>query len=345
MKKRFGIWLLALTVFLPACQKDGPGGETAAVKDLTVLFTPGHSFSGASYDDGILKVMAECEAAWPNMELHLIRPEDARQASSLIEAWKAGEGADKALILCGPTYESLVGEASPGQGRILIVDSNKEFSGAISTLQMKRYGGAWLAGALSKHLTLTIIKAYDGDRMMDTVAQGIEDGFLEAGGENCLHIVLSDGYEGTSMPDELFNILYANPETYFQTNACLVPVCGASRMGAYAFSNNYFVQSMGIGGDCSVYSDILPFSLINDLGTVLEDYIGQWLREEPWPAHRDFGLATGHVSILYNQRFFELAPQRIFLQGNPYLLTLEEYKALEAQYMETALEKEASHAY
>ena len=221
MKRTFGIWLLALAVFLPACQKDGPGGETAAVKDLTVLFTPGHSFSGASYDDGILKVMAECEAAWPNMELHLIRPEDDRQASSLIEAWKAGEGADKALILCGPTYESLVGEASPGQGRILIVDSNKEFSGAISTLQMKRYGGAWLAGALSKHLTLTIIKAYDGDRMMDTVAQGIEDGFLEAGGENCLHIVLSDGYEGTSMPDELFNILYANPETYFQTNACL----------------------------------------------------------------------------------------------------------------------------
>lgn len=62
MKKRFGIWLLALVVFLPACHKDGPAGETAVVKDLTVLFTPGHSFSGASYDDGILKVVTECEA-------------------------------------------------------------------------------------------------------------------------------------------------------------------------------------------------------------------------------------------------------------------------------------------
>ena len=339
--------LLSFATFFTACSKDEQQSETPIGKDLTVLFAWESGFSGAGYDDAILKSVSESQAAHPDMTVHLIRPKSQAEALALVNDFTAKNGnAEKALILCGPQYESLAQRIQPGAGRILLVDSEKELSGGLSTLQLKRYGGAWLAGALSKGLKLHIIKAFDGDRMMDTVADGIEDGYRDAGGQESFRIVLSDSYRGTNMPDELFNLLYMNPTDYFDADGvCLVPVCGASRMGAYSFSNNYFVLSLGIGEDCSVFSDILPYSLIYDMGEIIKTYINQWIAGQSWPTHKDFGLSTGHVRIQYNDRFFVLGSQRGFLKDDKELLTKDEYKALEAQYIETAKEKEVTHAY
>lgn len=338
--------LLSFATFFTACSKDEQQEETPIGKDLTVLFAWESGFSGAGYDDAILKSVSESQAAHLDMKVHLIRPKSQAEALALMNNFTTNGTAEKALILCGPQYESLAQRIQPGAGRILLVDSEKEMPGGLSTLQLKRYGGAWLAGAISKGLKLHIIKAFDGDRMMDTVADGIEDGYREAGGQESFRIVLSDGYRGTNMPDELFNLLYMNPTAYFnEDGVCLVPVCGASRMGAYSFSNNYFVLSMGIGEDCSVFSDILPYSLIYDMGEIIKTYINQWIAGQSWPTHKDFGLSTGHVRIQYNDRFFTLGSQRGFLKDDEAFLTKDEYKALEAQYIETAKEKEVTHAY
>ncbi len=131
------------------------------------------------------------------------------------------------------------------------------------------------------------------------------------------------------------------------TAPMLVPVCGASRMGAYLFSNNFYYFSMGVGEDCSPFCDILPFSLVYDLGSIVSDYIGQWLEGKPWAIHQDFGLSTGHVYIQYNSRCFALAPKRLILvlEKSHYLFTQEQYNEWEAQYKPIALEQEASHAY
>ena len=317
------ILLLSFATFLTACSKDEQQVESPSGKDLTVLFAWESGFSGAGYDDAILKSVSESQAAHPEMTVHLIRPKSQAEALALVNDFTTKNGnAEKALILCGPQYESLAQRIQPGAGRILLVDSEKEMSGGLSTLQLKRYGGAWLAGAMSKGLKLHIIKAFDGDRMMDTVADGIEDGYRDAGGQESYRIVLSDSYRGTNMPDELFNL-----------------------MGAYSFSNNYFVLSMGIGEDCSVFSDILPYSLIYDMGEIIKTYINQWIAGQSWPTHKDFGLSTGHVRIQYNDRFFVLGSQRGLIKDDEAFLTKDEYKALEAQYIETAKEKEVTHAY
>lgn len=350
VKKKIGIWLLALVVFLPACHKDGPGGETAAVKDLTVLFTPGSSFSGAGYDDAILKAVMESVAGDIPFKYHLLRPDNANQARSLALEWQESAGENSALLLCGSQYGNLAASLSPDKGRVLLLESPDALENGVSTLQLKRYGGAYLAGALCGGFPkIYIIKALDGDRMMDTVADGIKAGFEDTTNIDALKLVLSDSYKGVNMPDELFTYLYtqAAGETELDRSAMLAPVCGASRMGAYMFSNNCYYFSFGVGEDCSPFSDILPFSLVYDLGSIVKDYIGQWLEGKPWPVHQDFGQSTGHVYIQYNPRHFELNHKQLilWLEDCPYMFSQEQYMEWEARYKPAALEQEASHAY
>lgn len=255
------------------------------------------------------------------------------------------------LLLCGVQYEALAPSLSPGKGRVLLLDSRQTLENGVATLQLKRYGGAYLAGAMCVDFPkMWIFKALDGDRMMDTVAGGIADGYSATANQVAQVLVLSDSYKGTNMPDELFAHLYEyRSDMGIDGDAMLVPVCGASRMGAYMFSNNMYFLSMGVGEDCSIFSNVLPFSLVYDLGGIVKDYIGHWLEGEPWPAHQDFGLSTGHVYIQYNPRYFERIPRYVnpisFPLGGSCLFTQEQYMEWEARYRPIALEQEASHAY
>ena len=318
------------------------------VKDLTVLFTPGASFSGAGYDDTILEAVMESVAGDVPFKYHLLRPDTSDQARSLALEWQETATEHSALLLCNHQYAELAQSLSPGRGRILLLESDQTLENGVSTLQLKRYGGAYLAGAMSAGFyKMYVIKALDGDRMMDTVADGIGAGYSDVAGEDAKVIVLSDSYRGTNMPDELFSYLYLGGThgMDLDTDTILVPVCGASRMGAYSFSNNFFSFAMGIGEDCSAFCDVLPFSLVYDLGRIVKDYIRQWLEGISWPSHQDFGLSTGHVYIQYNQRFFALVDKRLFVQASHCLFSREQYEAWEAQYRQTALEKEAGYAY
>jgi len=341
---------LFVALVLCACSKEILSGEQAQPKrELTVLFSPGVSFNGAGYDDAILKSVVESMAEHPEVNHSLLRPETLDQARRMAQQWQENAGERSMLLLCGVQYEALAPSLSPGKGRVLLLDSRQTLENGVSTLQLKRYGGAYLAGALCFGFSqMYIIKALDGDRMMDTVADGIKAGFEDTAHIEAKKLVLSDSYQGTNMPDELFSHLFTNGSVMGLDGATmLVPVCGASRMGAYLFSNNYYYFSMGVGEDCSPFCDILPFSLVYDLGSIVKDYIGQWLEGKPWPAHKDFGLSTGHVYIQYNSRYFALIHKRalLWLAASPCLFTLEEYKDWEARYIPSALEQEANHAY
>lgn len=342
--------LVLLWAVITGCQKDSPGSQVPEQQSLTVLFSPGVSFNGAGYDDAILKAVVESMAEHPQVNHSLLRPETLEQARSMAQQWQENAGERSMLLLCGVQYEALAPSLSPGKGRVLLLDSRQTLENGVATLQLKRHGGAYLAGVLCGGFTnMYIIKALDGDRMMDTVADGIAAGFEDTANVEAKKLVLSDSYKGTNMPDELFTHLYRYgvEEMGLDLATMLVPVCGASRMGAYMFSNNMDYCSIGIGEDCSPFSDILPFSLVYDLGGIVKDYIGRWLEGEPWPAHQDFGMSTGHVYIQYNPRYFELSQKRLllWLEGSPCLFSQEQYMEWEAQYRPIALEQEASHAY
>lgn len=343
--------LFLLWAGITGCQKDTWGGQLSEQRHLTVLFSPGASFSGAGYDDTILKAVMESVAGNSQIKYHLLRPQTPDQARSLAQEWQGSAGENSALLLCGPEYNALASTLSPEKGRVLLLDSRQTFENGVSTLQLKRYGGAYLAGAMCVDFPkMWIFKALDGDRMMDTVAGGIADGYSATANQVAQVLVLSDSYQGTNMPDELFAHLYENrSDMGIDGDTMLVPVCGASRMGAYMFSNNMYFLSMGVGEDCSIFSNVLPFSLVYDLGGIVKDYIGHWLEGEPWPAHQDFGFSTGHVYIQYNPRYFERIPRYVnpigFLLAGSCLFTQEQYMEWEARYRPIALEQEASHAY
>ena len=342
MKRTVGIWILALAFFLPACQKkDNP---ERASKDLTVIFATTTGMVGDCYNELIISAVMESVKAQPDVTVHLMKPDNLTEARSQFNDWRANADEGKALILCGPEFEPLVEGVNLQAGRILLLDSDKTYGEGIATAQLKRYGGAWLVGALLKDFELRLLKGLDGDRIIDVISQGIEDGYKENGGTDFQKYVLSTGYEGLNMADELYGILMEKevvdmPDSNFK--GIFVPVCGASRLGAFTFSRRQYWAFVGIGEDCSSYSDFLPFSLILDLGGILKEYVSGWAQNNPWPAHADFGLATGHVRISFSERFYyhELG------KADSWPLSLSEWRALEDENKQKALEKEAGHAY
>lgn len=340
MKTRIGIWLLALAVFLPAChQKDNP---EESGKDLTVIFATTTGLAGDGYNEPILKALMESVTAQPDVTVHLLKPDNLAEARSQFNEWLAGADDNKALILCGPEFETLADGVSLENGRILLLDSDKSFGDGISTALLKRYGGAWLAGAIMKDFQVRLLKGLDGDRIIDATCQGLEDGYKENGGADFQKYVLSTGYEGLDMADELYSILMIQDEVDMpdsKTDGVFIPVCGASRLGAFSFSRRLYWAFVGIGDECSSYSEYLPFSLLLDLGSVVKEYVADWVRGDSWATHADYGLATGHVRISFSERFYHQP------LGSIWPLSMSEWEALVDGYKENALEKEVGHVY
>ena len=177
MKKRFGIWLLALAVFLPACQKkDNPEG---AGKDLTVIFATATGMVGDGYNELVISAVMESVKAQPDVTVHLVKPDNLTEARSQFNDWRADADEGKALILCGPEFEPLVEGVNLQAGRILLLDSDKTYGEGIATAQLKRYGGAWLAGAILKDFQIRLLKGLDGDRIIDVISQERRSRFSE----------------------------------------------------------------------------------------------------------------------------------------------------------------------
>ena len=328
--------LLLLSVIFLSCRKEEGG------KDLTIIFATTTGLAGDAYNEPLMRSIMESVAANPDVKLHLLKPDNLSEARSQFDEWLSGADERKALVLCGPEFEPLVEGVALEKGRILLLDSDKTYGDRIATAQLKRYGGAWLAGAIMKDFELLLLKGLDGDRIIDEISQGLEDGYKENGGAGLQKYVLSSGYDGLDMADELYSILWEQEvvKLFYYADGIIAPVCGTSRLGAFDFSWRYFA-TIGVGDDGSPYTDILPFSLILDLGGILKEYVSGWAQNSPWPAHADYGMSTGHVYISFNGRFFH----HPISQGVDWPLSLDAWTALEKQYKDKALEKEADYAY
>ena len=328
-----------LSIGFTSCQSRSDSPE----KELTALFASTTSLSGDGYNELILQSVMKSMSGARNVTLHVLKPDSIAEARAMFDAWQAKEIPDKALILCGQEYEPLVEGVELSSGRVLLLDSKNEYASGISTALLKRYGGAWLAGAITKDFRPLLLKGLDGDRTIDVLAQGFADGHKAAGGDTCCSYVLAEGYEGMNMPDELFRNIFYIPEASlaYVTEVLLVPLCGTSRLGAFSYSRNFYYGVIGVGEDCYAYSDCLPFSLLLDIGAVVSDYIAQWEQGKPWAAHAEYGLATGHVSVCFNERF----AQSVLGKLEQWPVPLEAWRELETQYRTQALEKEADYAY
>ena len=337
--RKYAAFCLIALVFM-ACENRQPVDQVG--KDLTVVFATTSSMTGDGYNELILQGLMESIQSHQDIALHLLKPDSIGEARLQIEAWKQKADPTKALILCGPEFEQIAAETDSTAGRILLLDCYSPHRKGVSTALLKRYGGGWLAGAMIHELKMLLIKGLNGDRIIDAISSGIENGYRENNGVEYQVVVLANGYEGLSMIDEAFSLPYTSDTiiSLVNTESITVPVCGMARLGVFSCSHNYYRVAMGVGEDCSAYSDNLPFSLIYDIGAIVTDYINRWWQDETWPEHETFGLATGHVRIAYNERFYLSMG---FLSDWP--ISKDKWRALEAQYQSAALEKEVSHAY
>ena len=334
------IALLLILTILVACGNKQPEPQVSS-KDLTVVFATTSSMTGDGYNELILQGLMESIQSHQDIALHLLKPDSIGEARLQIEAWLKEATPTKALVLCGPEFEPIIAEIDSTAGSILLLDCYSPHRKGVSTAVLKRYGGGWLAGAMIHELKMLLIKGLNGDRIIDAISSGVEDGYRESEGIAYQVVTLAEGYEGLSMIDEAFSIITRDSIMQFEfAEGAYVPVCGMARLGTFSFSQNYYRAAIGIGEDCSIYSDNIPFSLVYDIGSIVRDYINRWAQDESWPEQEIFGMATGHVRIAYNERFYSL------LGSFPeWTIGMDTWHALEAQYQPAALEKEVSHAY
>jgi hypothetical protein len=329
-----------MTVLFMACENRQPAPQDPT-KDLTVVFATTSGMIGDAYNELILRGVMESVKAHPDISLHLLKPDSLGEAGQQIKKWLQEADPTKALILCGPEFETVITETDSTTGRILLLDCNPPHRKGVSTALLKRYGGGWLAGAMIHELKMLLIKGLNGDRIIDAISSGIEDGYRENNGVEYQVVVLAEGYEGLSMIDEAFSLITHDSVMGLGfTNGVFVPVCGMARLGTFSFSQNYYRPAIGIGEDCAIYSDNIPFSLIYDIGGIVNDYINRWCQDKAWPEHETFGLATGHVRITYNERFYSSIGA-----FQEWTIGRDDWRTMEAQFTPTALEKEVSHVY
>ena len=336
--RKYAAFCLIALVFM-ACENRQPVDQVG--KDLTVVFATTSGMTADGYNELILQGLMESIQSHQDIALHLLKPDSIDEARRQIDAWLQEANPTKALLLCGPEFEPIVAGIDSTAGRILLLDCYSPHRKNVSTALLKRYGGGWLAGAMIQDLKMLLLKGLNGDRIIDAIASGFEDGYRENEGVQYQVVAMADGYEGLNMVDEVFSIFTRDDVMGFGfTNGTLVPVCGLARLGAFSFSHNYYRAAIGVGEDCSHYSDNLPFSLIYDIGAIVQEYIDSWAQDETWPEHETFGMTTGHVRICWNERFYSCLGA-----WADWPISQEAWKALETQYKPTALGKEVSHAY
>ena len=328
MDRRVILLFLCITM---ACVKVPDGGEDPPAPSLTVLIgTDG--YGDGSYNDNMLTGILRFKKAHPEIRLTLRQPGSIADAETQLDDWLAAESdAPRALILASNTYKPLLrGKPAPKSGRVLILESDESFPGHSSYI-IRRYGASWLCGAMSAAFHPFVIKAMDGNDMIDESARGFSEGFHHVAGEDVTSRTLADGPEGFAMRDSTYRFLYKlMQETTVSAMPLVFPLLGGSISGVFDYSRYMgFILIAGMDVDCSSYNPyVVPYSLLVKNDCVLEGYLEDWLRGNAWPEHAEFGLESGNVDVLVNPAFAA--------DGN-------DLRALKDQYLPLAMEKEAAY--
>lgn len=299
-------FLLPLLLLLSCGKEQQPGQEETASPQLTVLIgTDG--FGDGCYNDNILSgILRFCEAH-PEVELNLQQPSSIADAGKRLDAWLKAEGsADRALILASNSYEGILkGKSAPENGRVLILETDESFPGHSSYI-IRRYGASWLCGSLSEGFTPFIVKAMDGNDMIDESAEGFQAGYKHVSGGNVLSGTVADGPEGFAMRDSTYRFVYKVLQGTEWTGMPLIfPLVGGAISGAFDYQRYMgFTLVAGMDLDCTPYApQSVPFSLLINNNRVLERYLQDWLAGTAWPEHETFGLESEYVQVKLNPAF------------------------------------------
>ena len=334
MRHRVIIAIALLLGITASCKKQEVGPQPPAYELTVLIGTDG--FGDGNYNDNMLAGILEFCKEHRNVSLSLQQPESIADAGLRLDAWLSDKGTeDRALVLASNSYKPILqGKPAPEKGRVLILETEDSFPGHSSYI-IRRYGASWLCGAMAKDFTPFIVKAMDGNDMIDESARGFLDGFRTVSDEYSETWTLADGPEGFSMRDSTYRFVFKKLIEFedshdYAHDILFFPLLGGSLPGIFDFSRyNGFVSIAGMDVDCSVYNPwIVHYSLCINNNLVLKTYLEDWLEGRPWPEHAQFDLESGFVQVLVNRRFY-----------NSQIDLLEKYE----EYYPVAVEKEKEY--
>jgi basic membrane protein A len=290
--------LLCVIVTLSGCSDDSTSSEE---QPCVTLVCPLGGFGDGGYNDLIMRgVMRSYEKH--QMEMSVAYPSDMNEAKSLIAKFCAEQsGKKRLLILADSNYGDLIDAATavPDNSTILVADakSSSERQG-VTTFYINRYGAFYLAGKMAApHQEATVIAAMPGDMRLEEAIAGFRNGY----GKKITTIYLADDTEGYSMPDQAYK-LTADIE-----NSFIVPLAGGSNSGVYKYSrerNFYLSLIAGMDSDCQLLSNRVPFSIVINVDSIIEELIGTWYDSGLSKRHYEYGLADGGIEIKLSDVFY-----------------------------------------
>ena len=325
MRNKYIILLSVVLVSLfSACQKEQPVRDTS-VPELTV-FIGTDGFGDGCYNDNMLSgILGFCKEH-PEVALHLQQPASIADAGKRLDAWISEENAaNRALILASNSYESILKDKpAPKNGRVLILETDDVFPGHFSYI-IRRYGASWLCGALSSSAYFPIIvKALDGNDMIDESEAGFRAGFSQVSDLELMSLTVADGPEGFAMRDSTYRLVYKAIDSLesYPAPPLIFPLLGGSIAGVFDYQRYLgFVAVAGMDVDCKPYATYaVPYSLMVNNNLVLEHYLQDWLDGKPWPEHQAYGLESEYVEVKLNPENFwpsESDPLDVYKQYYP----------------------------
>jgi basic membrane protein A len=284
--------------------------EERAEAEVTVVCSvngPGDN----GYNDAALRGVIEFGQR-TGTQLSLIHPADTDEAVRVTEEWKrctAGKR-PRLLILAGSDYETVARERCGGLAdnqRVLFFEGGEGLPDRVSTFSICRNGTAYLAGCMAQGCPEAhIVKACPGDMVVEEAASAFASGYMKysAGGLLEVHTLASD-YTGYAMPDSTYRMM-ARVDADNPGGRFYFPLAGGSNNGIYKFSREESFTLMlvcGMDTDCQTYSNRVPFSVVIDIGRVLDELLTQWKCTGRIADRTVYGMRSGVIDVVVSRLF------------------------------------------
>lgn len=329
-----------------SCSKGEDPEYELPPKAKVTFMAPVNGLGDNSYNDNIADgVLSFVQKS--GVRLSMLRPASMSEAEGLYRRWLSeNEASDSAvMVLGGIAYESMSADiptSFSGKGcRVLVVESDSgETPEGVSSVYVCRYGAAWLAGAMSREFDVRIMAAAPGFNTLDDAIGGFREGHAaQREPERILELsYLAEGEEGFIMPDSAYRMACDIYGIGFGKTEMIFPLLGESEKGLIRYANyDVFFQSLIIGMDVdqSGLCPRIPFSMVINIGEVVNRYLHAWIEGEDWPKSSVTGLREGDTGIIFNDTF----EKNLTIWDDRYA-TVEIFKDYYNQYLQEAMRKE-----
>ncbi|MGN0281552.1 MAG: hypothetical protein ACI4B3_04530 [Prevotella sp.] len=319
-----------------------PAAYKASGKSLTVVCSIG-GLGDNGYNDNIMEGLMDFYNTH-DVVLHIAHPESIDDALSVYESWLLSSADSSLLVFAGSEYQDIP-DASDNLGgkKVLIMESTRsDLPEGASVAKIQRYGASWLSGLMVAKGRTVVVKAMDGDEMVDDAAKGFIDGYSAYSDYTPYTIVLSDNYDGFSMPNQAYSAisdLYSKElddlEDSSYSFSTIFPLAGGSNIGLqrFSFAMNRLCGIIGMDRDISSLSDWTPFSVVIRSGDLLRDLVTLWHEGSDIPSSVVYGLDSKYIDIVTNPTtsvFFGTWDDDLFPR-------------LKSEYFDEAVRKEAEY--